>query len=305
MILENKNEPKKESTILKRIKTYKQDVADAIHKDNVSIVKMALAENKKREENKEIDEERSPTSRRNIILISISVFLVLIGGGAVGLFYYINQITPKNVTATPVVTDVIHFEYSENIDLTNSNRQDVFNAIQNEKNSNLPLGTIKKLVFVASSSKIQGVMTFNDFMGALNSNIPNELVRSLDPQFFFGLHSFQANNPFIILTTSSYDNAYSGMLDYEPAMENDMEGIFGLTEAQTSSSTATSTKTTLNTRHWADKVIDNKDVRVFIDGGGNSLFFYSFLDQNTIIITDNIDTFTEVVDRLLKNQLVH
>ena len=174
---------------LRRIKTYKEDVAEAIQKDNVSVVKMALAENRRREQSKQLEEDRSPQSPKNIILILVSLLLILIGAGVVVYFYYSSKNKPTSVVATPVVTDVISYEYSKDINLTNATKQGVFNAIGNEVNTSLPLGTVEKLVFVASSSEVSGVLTFQDFMNAIDSEIPGALVRSLNPQFFFGLHS--------------------------------------------------------------------------------------------------------------------
>ena len=142
-----------------------------------------------------------------------------------------------------------------------------------------------------------------DLFDRLHTRIPSSLLRSLDPDFFFGIHSFNQNNPVLIFTTTDYQNAYAGILSWEKAMPNDIGGLFASPTVSPSTSGTSTATTTLPV--FQDKVITNKDTRALVDSTGKTLFFYSFVDQNTLIFTTSASTFGEVISRLTKPKLVH
>ncbi len=60
----------------------------------------------------------------------------------------------------------------------------------------------------------------------------------------------------------------------------------------------TGTHTALFQKSFGDALIDNLDARVLKDDAGNIVLMYVFPTDNMILITDNIDTVTEVTNRL-------
>jgi hypothetical protein len=155
------------------------------------------------------------------------------------------------------------------------------------------------------------------------------LVRNIEDTIAVGIYKGDKNQPFILLKTASYENAFTGLLKWESFMGADLFKFFGVDLpdqttfkdvfvennsliAQTSSSTleiATSTKNasssekivkeeTRNIKNFIDRTIKNKDMRVIQDNDGKIYFVYGFTNRNTIIITTSPETFFEVTNRL-------
>ena len=149
--------------------------------------------------------------------------------------------------------------------------------------------------------------------------------------------------PFIILTNNFFQNAYAGMISWEKTMPDDLVNVFGYADktvkqentvttvlpisfASTSptstpalpnfaSSTATSAipsfvytppiSSYFNIQgSFKDGVIDNKDVRAFTEPDGTMLVLYSFVDNNTIVITTDENALAEIINRLEKQTFI-
>ncbi len=286
--------------VLPRIKTYKGDIADVVKKDNVSAVKIALAENKRREHNQQIEEISSPTSKKNLVYIITTIVLLLGGLGVVAFFLLTNNSQSNNNQTITVGgnSDVIFSEIQKKITITGNSGAEVSNIVTKEKNTQIPLGTIEKLVFVSSNGTTSSPVDVQDLFGILNSRAPDVLLRSFSPDLFFGLHSYDGNNAFLIVSLESFDQAYAGMLKWEPDVQDDIGSLFGISGTKIASPADSSPK-------WQDRVISNKDTRVLVDQNGNILLFYSFTDNKTLVITNNQDTFKEILNRLAKPKLIH
>jgi hypothetical protein len=59
----------------------------------------------------------------------------------------------------------------------------------------------------------------------------------------------------------------------------------------------------LNTA-FVDRVVDNHDSRVIQNAAGDILLLWTFLDRNTLVITTNQYTLSEVISRLNTSSLV-
>src|SRR3989344_3462575 len=102
----------------------------------------------------------------------------------------------------------------------------------------------------------------------------------------------EVNSSFMVITVDDFGRAFAGMLDWEKSLEKD---LFFLSrelpkepEVQTDLEEPiqpTQPSETIFT--WKDVIIKNKDTRALVDEGGRSIIAYTFLDKNTILITDN------------------
>jgi hypothetical protein len=110
------------------------------------------------------------------------------------------------------------------------------------------------------------------------------------------------------LRVDSYQQAYSGLLAWEPSMQQDLLPLFSRhpsphlppADTQASSTAATSTPTTtpefLQTG-FVDQVVENHDARVILNSTGDILLLWTFLDRNTVVITTNDATLREIIRR--------
>jgi len=88
------------------------------------------------------------------------------------------------------------------------------------------------------------------------------------------------------------------MLDWERFMNEDFSPFYGPLIA------TSPTTTTLTLRSpFSDQIIRNKEARVLKDSEGEVVIMYSFVDQNTIVITTNESTFVEILTRLTAQRI--
>ncbi len=83
------------------------------------------------------------------------------------------------------------------------------------------------------------------------------------------------------------------MLTWEKDMIEDLKTIFTTENPIFSSENLRSTSF-----KFKDVVINNKDTRAILDGGGKIIFVYAFADKNTIVITTSREALQEIFNRL-------
>ena len=108
-----------------------------------------------------------------------------------------------------------------------------------------------------------------------------------------GTYSFDTNALFLILSINDYPSAYAGMLKWEPNILSDIGGLFEV-RAQ-----ASTTKL-----EFSDEALQNKDLRIVKDLNGNTLFLYSFIDKNTLVLTTNENILTAIMGKYLLSKMV-
>lgn len=278
---------------LPTLRTYRQDVAGVMHDQKTSLVQLVLAEQRERRKR---ERETSPTSRKNLPLIILSVVFLI---AAVGTVYYLFFIlAPANTTLEDMrVTPLVFSEKNTEISVSNKDKKtlnkEVSSAIENK---DLRLDAIEYVFFtdITPTQTPKGVVqqktliSSNKFFELFDLELPSIILRSLRPEFMFGVHAFNKNQPFLILKTDYYDNAFAGMLEWEDSAPSDLLPLFDQSEQVPE----------LSQRKWGDLVIKNKDTRVLRNFDDSIALVYMFKDQRTLIITTNEDTLLEVSRRL-------
>ena len=134
----------------------------------------------------------------------------------------------------------------------------------------------------------------------LKTNTPDSLVRSFDPQFVYGIYGFNPHSPFLLIKVNDYENAYAGMLAWEPYMKDDVGSLFIY---KGDDIVATSSTSTFSVTPFTDDVLDNYDARVLLNANGNIILLYTFIDKNTLLIASNEPTLKEILARLTVSQV--
>jgi len=280
------------------VRTYKSDVAAALKKGKTSMTDLVMAEQKKRG----VQTEGKAKSKKNISVIILSIVLIIAGASAlawVGGYKFRLQTTPSGGTSINIPS-LIFTEVKGEINITEMADEAVREAIQNEIiSTNIRLDSIKNVFFTEDAiiqtqegmQEYKSVVETSPFFEAADISLPGRLDRSLDDEFMFGIHMFNGNQPFVILKTSYFENAFSGMLEWEPTMAEDILPIFAYTGT-----------TTIYKTPFQDEVIKNRDLRVLKNGAGKNELLYMFLDKETAIITTNLSTLDEVILRINKRK---
>ncbi len=88
--------------------------------------------------------------------------------------------------------------------------------------------------------------------------------------------------PFVALNITDQNTARGGMLDWEESLHKDLKTIFNLSEE--------------NNNKFIDGMIGGTDVRVLRNSDNQEEILYGFTDSNTIIISKDSRTFTELLE---------
>ena len=107
------------------------------------------------------------------------------------------------------------------------------------------------------------------------------VTRYFDKNFVLGVNG--ENDIFLIFETSDFGATFSGMLEWEKYIENDLSFMFKKQENDSDSLFL-----------WKDSIIKNKDVRILSNSKGDSKIYYSFIDKNTLAITSSEKTLTDI-----------
>ena len=130
-------------------------------------------------------------------------------------------------------------------------------------------------------------LTALEFLSLLNAGVDGTFARALAPEFALGLRGLPQNHAFLILKTNYYQTALAGMLQWEDTLFNDVGPLFGQA---------------LGGVQFADKTIKNRDTRILLDSSEKTLLIWGFANKETVIITTDEDTFTQVIGKLVQTE---
>jgi hypothetical protein len=299
---------------LPSIRTYKSDVAEAVKYQKKSLAQIALAEKKRMREREKTTKERKPLPRKRVniatFFITIGLIIVFTSGGT--FLYHLNKTSllsklsfkiptikiPKKEHSNKtviLVKPLISSETEKGFSLQEMNDIEILNAIQDEVRNTENKNGIKNIYFtdivsveeegvVKQTKTVAGV---DKFLSVWKHNMPGILSRSLNNEFMIGIYSITkgGNVPFLVFTTNSYEQTFAGMFKWESFLMNDFYSLFG-----------GETLENFETK-FHDKIIDGKDTRVLTGTDNETIFLYSFVDKNTVVITTNEETFGKIIKR--------
>lgn len=269
------------------LRTYSSDVAKALKQNQGSVIKIAMAEEKKRRESLQGFNEQKESKKW---LVWIFVFLLL---GAITLLsvWYINR--PKEVvieTKTGLQNSEIFVE-REKIFLLEGGRSTIIQNIDQAKkemqSQNNQMMNIYMLLGENTSNK---KATFDDLMSYLGNDTPKAFSVSTVKDFMLGIENREGVvSPFFILKADSFEELFPGMINWENEIVLDTYEIFGIEEYLIND---------LSERSWQDKLVNNKDMRYLYDETGSVVLVYGYAEPETIVLAESQETFDRVLGRL-------
>ena len=279
---------------IKVLRTYTSDMADAIRNNEMSVIKIALAEKEKREQ-ENIYRKAEGTNFSKILLVLGGI--IFIGAAIFGSYLLFKNKKVETIPQTSTTIDTfISYDANSKIDTTNiTSSSELISLIQKEQTTpNL----IKALFLTKNINGIPELLTTKNFLSLVQTTAPDALIRSLSDKYLLGKYSITGisnsdnkSSVFLVFETTNYSQAYASMLDWEKTMLKDLFVLFDINITESNSS--------LFNKQWKDIIINNKDARVLYGENGEDLLYYVFVDKNHFIITNNIDTLKEVTSRLI------
>ncbi len=307
------NNIKNDSTILEQkpkinkpiIRTYRSDAEETIKSGHISSINMAIAESNKILRNSQNKQEIDSEKKKIIInktFIIISLIFIFGGILSIGVPYLLvnkkdNQtiIDDKDISKSIITPNLI-----EKININDLNLDRVATTLKERVDqSSTKLGQIKNIYLTDSKDSTEELITSTKFLNLIKANIPEEIQRTIKPQYMFGMHNFDGNQRFLIIKTGSYDTTFAGMLSWENDLWQDFKEVFSLKSDETNEQTSTISMG-IEIKKFQDAVFNNKDCRVVKNSIGEIIFLYSIIDKNTVVITTNVNTLREIISRINK-----
>lgn len=297
--MEENKKPSNLNSDLKVIHTYTSDMADAVRQNDMSVIKIALAEKEKRE-NEEIYKKAEGTNSSKIFLVFGGIILIII---ALVITYLVTQ---KNVeTNSPVQTAKeigAPISYNEKVFMDTAGlttHNDLSNAIKKEVGNNNKENSVKSIFLTRSIGGKPELVNVTDFISLIGESAPQALVRNLGEEYLIGTYSIKEGellkpHLFLIFSIKDYNQTYASMLSWEKTMLHDMSSIFNID--------LSGDRSELLEKQWSDIIIKNKDARVLYDNLGKEILYYIFINKNDFIITDNQETLKEVEARIVSKE---
>jgi hypothetical protein len=304
--------PVAEETLVKPLETFQRDIESVVQHDNVSVLTIATAEAERRsatgEEEPETKKEKTRSFLWNALMVTGGLIFLVAASGALAYLVTRSTSVPLAVTVNPS-TPFISVDAAKEITVTaDESRQNIMASLDAARQAtSLSLGLMSQLVVTESSSTDSNapatVLSAQDFFTLIAPNIPATLARTLQPDYLLGVHVYNGNQAFIIANVYSYEEAYSGMLAWEPFLQQDLAPLFlfsptpRIPEQGIATTSVDSTQQFTKTG-FVDKIVENHDARVLQTQFGDIYLLWTFLDRNTLVITTNDATLREIISRL-------
>lgn len=276
---------KEERTMLSPIRTYKSDLARAVKEEGVSLSTIALSEQNR----KRLGLGPQPTKsqdhpgRFNLVLIIV----LLLAGLGVGTFYWwqTRAVTPNpsGPNIAQPTKSLIFADQEKKLEL-NTTAANTRASIQNASEDTSGKWTIENLIFTQNGTSASWSKVAQYF----NLKLPDNLTRSLGESYMFGLYRVGTgdnSHRFLILKTSLGDKAFATLLGWEPTMPNQLLPLFYGASPR------------LANIAFRDKLVRNKDARILVDTENKTALLYALIDDETIAIVPDEETFGAILDR--------
>jgi|SRR3989344_3105981 len=296
-----KNAPKRESGVVRSLRTLQGDVEEGVSKGKTTVVSVATAESYARK-TKTIagDIVSSIKSEKTKKIASYILLFILLVGGSGGLYYayLIKQNAPVKIEREE---PLVFAEQILPIDTTNLSSNEIKNIFEEELSKiSAPIGSIVeirpiKTIPLPENKTERKTLTTGEFFQSFKLNPPPRLIRSFEPKFMLGVQVSGKNQPFLLFKTTSYEIAFSDMLEWEKNIEKDTDWLFQTRNDSIKNSTSSPSSKVLI---FKDVVFKNIDVRELKNEDGETLLIYAFPTKNILIISNNPKTLEEVSGRL-------
>lgn len=313
---------------LPSLRTYQGDMAEFIKEKNESVISIAVKEKERKEEGEKSDfilpQKRVSSGegfKMNFVTLSLSI--LLIAGGVIASLYIFGYVKKEPPAKVVIETEII--PYNNLITLANLTGKNFGTELVK-----LSPGNGVSILKISDTGGLVLQKT-QDFLSFLGISLPSTLGRALKNEYAVGIIS-QNNQTsyFLVISVNDFGRAFSGMLDWEENMPKDLsffnteknawtvtsaannatstpatttiavasttKNIIASTTTTTSTSTTTSVKVPMKPESfsWKDIIVKNKDTRALVNEKNKARIAYTFLDKNTILITNDLSAIGEM-----------
>ncbi len=286
-----------QSAVISSVHTLKDDLQNVVKEKKISLVRAVALEQDKKKTDEDVQAEFGRADRRKRVMGILFATFLLFGLGVAALFGVYFVMLGHSATESQQLNSLVFAEQSVALPLENATGSDLKRRIAaTRQTQNGSLGSITRIVPLEPGTTPNAqprLATTAEFLNAINSGAPEDVLRSVGPEFFFGLHTVDKNAPVLVIPVTNYDRAFAGMLAWENTMNADLSPAFTPVPATILDSNGIPSQ-----RVFADDVMRNYDVREIKDDSGQIQLYYSFPSPNLLIIAESTYSFPELLSRL-------
>lgn len=279
------------------VHTFKDDIQHLVRNRKASLTHIAALESDRRGKGESTDVEEAIKSKKTLVVVTLTILImVILAVFSLGAYYayQLNTAPPPTEQLDP---SFIFIEARERVDLTEKSARNVVELLASiRRNTFYSLGSMVELYIIRTENvteeeKKQVHVTALDFLQSIEAHVPASFLQTLGNDYIVGIHTLDTNIPFILLTTQSYGHAFSGMLEWEKNIEENLLPFFSPNSEFIKPAIAAGSNI------FKDEIINNLDVRILRDTDGVTRVIYAFVDRSTILITTDVRTLKELSSR--------
>lgn len=275
---------------LKSLRTFQGDMQEHIDTKQETVTSIALAQQKKHIElNEPTYTDRSPQKSHSGLFIVIGIIFLICGGVVFGAIYFLHSVTEPATTKVALQKTPIPYLQKKDIALQSPDTQTLTSSLLQERSSfKSEVNTVLYTIFTHNAETLKTTELIN----LIASHAGDALKRNIS-EVMTGVFSYDTNEVFFVLHPDDFGIAYSGMLDWESMMGQDLSPFFP----------ALKEHLITHASIFYDETYKNKDVRVIRNDAGNIVLLYGFLDRETLVITANERIFEAILAKYNQHKL--
>ncbi|MDQ3245165.1 MAG: hypothetical protein M3P22_02375 [bacterium] len=288
--MENNNTPKETELNKKNpnIETLSNDILNMVERYDAGVVHSII---KDEEEREMLRTNFSPTSKRNKTFIILGILFILLAIALLYLFFYF-QNKKQIVEVTTPFKPLIYTDQYQLVPIDKLNTQEFKNSILHSVGNSDFLKDELVAFYLTENQKTINTMRF---FALLESNLDTETIAHFNPSFMLGTVEDLNKSIFILWKVDNFAGVFVGLQNWENKMFYDLHYLFNITLDKDNSY--------LLTKSFEDGVIQNKNARILYDNKGRIVMAYIFLDDTSILLTNNNNTAKEVLLRFYASSL--
>jgi len=272
--------------LLPRLRTFKGDIASLIQRKDETVTSIAIKENEKRRE--ERTEARGNSHSTNFLIYIIGIVLIV---GTVATMVYLTVLKMRQIPVNVVLEEnIIPSRDTISINLSSLSPSSVRENLRELRIKSVEQeGIVALKIGEASGKEISNSKEFN---ASMQLKMPSALERTLGEKMSIGL--FQGRDFFFAFKVKDFGIAFRDMLEWENSLVDNFNPFL--------KEISTSTASTIYT--FRDLIVKNKDTRAAMASKGEVRMIYTFLDKETVLITESEEALKALVDAYVEGNTV-